>query len=56
MAKKRYEYSTPSIQGVLTLMSEEAKSLVIRTPGLRTPPPFQGVFRLCLQLMLSRAT
>jgi|LSQX01.1.fsa_nt_gb hypothetical protein len=44
MAKKRYEYSTPSIQGVLTLMSEEAKSLVIRTPGLRTPPPFQGVF------------
>lgn len=41
--KKRYEYSTPSLSGVLELGSEHAKSLVIRLPGRQTAPPFQGV-------------
>lgn len=43
MAKKRYEYSTPSLEGTLIVGSEQAKSLVVRTPGLRTSPPFAGV-------------
>lgn len=41
--KKRYEYSTPSMSGVLKLGSEQAKSLVVRLPGRSTAPPFQGV-------------
>ncbi len=41
--KKRYEYSTPSLKGVLNLGSEQAKSLVVRLPGRNTAPPFQGV-------------
>lgn len=41
--KKRYEYSTPSLSGVLVLGSEQAKSLVVRLPGRQTAPPFQGV-------------
>lgn len=43
MAKKRYEYSTPSLSSVLTVGSEQAKSLVVRIPGKQTAPPFRGV-------------
>lgn len=41
--KKRYEYSIPSLGGVLRVRSEHAKSLIIRIPGRRTSPPFSGV-------------
>lgn len=43
MAKKRYEYSTPSLSGTLSVGSEQAKSLVVRIPGKNTAPPFRGV-------------
>lgn len=41
--KKRYVYSTPSLDSVIEVGSEEAKGLVVRIPGRSTSPPFAGV-------------
>ncbi|MCK5531585.1 MAG: DUF1845 family protein [Halopseudomonas aestusnigri] len=41
--KKRYVYSTPSLDSVLQVGSEHAKGIVVRIPGRTTAPPFAGV-------------